>query len=232
MIDLVLVVVTAFMSLDGVMEAPGGEPGHRSSGWTVKDIPFDPAVYEIKGREQEEASALLMGRRSYERAGMAWQDRGVRRLQRHARCVVSTTLGEEDPRWPATILRSLDEVAALKGSDGGPIIVRGNATLGQGLADAGLVDRYHLLIYLLLLGAGKRSFSDTDKDKQRLDIRESKTYGNGIPQARRRRPALSRCGRGTFTAPTTRLTRVTRDRQERQKGGRRAKGQTGDVRAG
>lgn len=123
-----------------------------------------------------------MGRRSYERAGMAWQDRGVRRRQRHARCVVSTTLGEEDPRWPATILRSLDEVAALKGSDGGPIIVRGNATLGQGLADAGLVDRYHLLIYLLLLGAGKRSFSDTDKDRQASTSASPRPTATGSPK--------------------------------------------------
>jgi dihydrofolate reductase len=96
------------------------------------------------------------------------------------RYVVSTTLEQEDPRWPATILRSLDEVAALKESDGGPIIVHGSATLGHGLADAGLVDRYHLLVFPVLLGAGKRLFSDTDKDKQPLEVVESQTYRNGI----------------------------------------------------
>lgn len=176
------IIVTAFMSLDGVMEAPGGEPGHRSSGWTFKDIELDPAAYEIKGREQEEAGALLVGRKSYEAFVPVWPSMteefpGYNAMPRY---VVSTTLQQEDPRWPATILRTLDEVAALKESDGGPIIVHGSATLGHGLADAGLVDRYHLLVFPVLLGAGKRLFSDADKDKQVLDVVESQTYGNGI----------------------------------------------------
>lgn len=176
------IIVTAFMSLDGVMEAPGGEPGHRSSGWTFKDIELDPAAYELKGREQEEAGALLVGRTSYEAFAPVWPSMteefpGYNAMPRY---VVSTTLEQEDPRWPATILRSLDEVAALKESDGGPIIVHGSATLGHGLADAGLVDRYHLLVFPVLLGAGKRLFSDADKDKQPLEVVESQTYRNGI----------------------------------------------------
>ena len=176
------IIVTAFMSLDGVMEAPGGEPGHRSSGWTFKDIELDPAAYELKGREQEEAGALLVGRTSYEAFAPVWPSMteefpGYNAMPRY---VVSTTLEQEDPRWPATILRSLDEVAALKESDGGPIIVHGSATLGHGLADAGLVDRYHLLVFPVLLGAGKRLFSDTDKGKQPLEVVESQTYRNGI----------------------------------------------------
>lgn len=176
------IIVTAFMSLDGVMEAPGGEPGHRSSGWTFKDIELDPAAYELKGREQEEAGALLVGRMSYEAFAPVWPSMteefpGYNAMPRY---VVSTTLEQEDPRWPATILRSLDEVAALKESDGGPIIVHGSATLGHGLADAGLVDRYHLLVFPVLLGAGKRLFSDADKDKQPLEVVESQTYRNGI----------------------------------------------------
>ena len=176
------IIVTAFMSLDGVMEAPGGEPGHRSSGWTFKDIELDPAAYELKGREQEEAGALLVGRTSYEAFAPVWPSMteefpGYNAMPRY---VVSTTLEQEDPRWPATILRSLDEVAALKESDGGPIIVHGSATLGHGLADAGLVDRYHLLVFPVLLGAGKRLFSDADKEKQPLEVVESQTYRNGI----------------------------------------------------
>ena len=176
------IIVTAFMSLDGVMEAPGGEPGHRSSGWTFKGIELDPVAYELKGREQEEAGALLVGRTSYEAFAPVWPSMteefpGYNAMPRY---VVSTTLEQEDPRWPATILRSLDEVAALKESDGGPIIVHGSATLGHGLADAGLVDRYHLLVFPVLLGAGKRLFSDTDKDKQPLEVVESQTYRNGI----------------------------------------------------
>ena len=59
-------ITTAFVSLDGVVEGPGGEPGYRNSGWTFKDIEFDPEAYAIKGAEQEESTAILMGRTSYE----------------------------------------------------------------------------------------------------------------------------------------------------------------------
>jgi dihydrofolate reductase len=96
------------------------------------------------------------------------------------RYVVSTTLEHDDPRWPDTILRNLDDVAALKQTDGGPIAVHGSATLGASLADAGLVDRYHLLVFPVLLGAGKRFFSETDKDLTKLRVVESETYANGI----------------------------------------------------
>ena len=68
------IIVTAFMSLDGVMEAPGGEPGYRNSGWTFTGIDFDPAAYEIKGREQAEAGALLLGRKSYEAFAPVWPE--------------------------------------------------------------------------------------------------------------------------------------------------------------
>jgi dihydrofolate reductase len=97
--------------------------------------------------------------------------------------VVSTTLDDRDlvSNWgDTTILRSLDEVAGLKQTEGGPIIVHGSATLSRGLSDAGLIDRYHLLVFPLLLGAGKRMFSSTDKDKQMLTLVESEAYANGI----------------------------------------------------
>lgn len=175
-------IVTAFMSLDGVMEAPGGEAGYRNSGWTFQDIEFDPEAYELKGREQDEAGAMLMGRVSYEAFAPVWSTMtedfaGYNAMPRY---VVSTTLTEDDSRWPATILGSLDEVAALKETDGGPIIVHGSASLGAALADAGLVDRYHLLVFPVLLGAGKRLFSDADRAKTNLDVVESQTFPNGI----------------------------------------------------
>lgn len=174
-------IITAFMSLDGVMEAPGGEPGYRNSGWTFRDIDFVEAAYEIKGREQEESAALLMGRLSYEAFAPVWPTmEEFAHYNAMPRYVVSTTLQGDDERWPATVLRSVDEVAALKQTEGGPVIVHGSAALGRALADAGLVDRYHLLVFPVLLGAGKRLFSDADKDKQVLALRESETYGNGI----------------------------------------------------
>ena len=173
-------IVTAFVSTDGVMEAPGGGD-HRSAGWTFQTVEFDEAAYEIKGREQEETTALLLGRRSYEEFAPVWptmdEFAGYNAMPRY---VVSTTVSGDDPRWPATVLRSLDDVAALKETEGGPIAVHGSATLGQSLADAGLVDRYHLLVFPVLLGAGKRLFSESDKDATRLRLTEHAVYSNGI----------------------------------------------------
>ncbi|MBE8521075.1 dihydrofolate reductase family protein [Amycolatopsis sp. H6(2020)] len=176
---------TSFVSLDGVVEAPGGEPGYRNAGWTFKDIEFDPAAYAIKGSEQEEATALLLGRVSYEAFAPVWPGMTVEFAGYNAmpKYVVSTTLTDADlvDNWgETTILRSLDEVAALKETEGGPIIVNGSATLNRALADAGLIDRYHLLVFPVLLGAGQRLFSETDKDKQSLKLVESEAYGNGI----------------------------------------------------
>ena len=174
-------IVTAFVSVDGVMEAPGGDTGYRNAGWSFKDVAFEEAAYEIKGREQEETTALLLGRRTYQDFAPVWptmeEFAGYNAMPRY---VVSTTLTGDDPRWPATVLRSLDDVAALKQTEGGPIAVHGSAELGGRLADAGLVDRYHLLVFPLLLGAGKRMYSDTDKDKQMLRLVESESYDNGI----------------------------------------------------
>jgi dihydrofolate reductase len=179
-------IYTAFVSLDGVVDSPGGGPSepHRSGGWTFQDLDFVEEAYEIKGREQEEATAMMMGRVSYEAFAPVWPDMDdFAHYKVMPKYVVSTTLREEDlvSNWSeTTILRSLDEVAALKKSDGGPIIIHGSATLSRNLSDAGLIDRYHLLVFPVLLGAGKRMFSDTDKAKQMLALVESESYSNGI----------------------------------------------------
>ncbi|MEU4999671.1 dihydrofolate reductase family protein [Streptomyces sp. NPDC021622] len=175
---------TAFVSLDGVVEAPGGEPGYRNSGWTFKDIEFVPEAYEIKEREQKEATAMLFGRASYEAFSPVWP--GMEEFADYKplpKYVVSSTLSEDalvDGWGETTILRSLDDVAALKETEGGPIIMHGSATLNRNLSDAGLIDRYHLLVFPLLLGAGKRLFSSTDKDTQKLKLVEHEAYANGI----------------------------------------------------
>ncbi|QDQ15820.1 dihydrofolate reductase family protein [Streptomyces spectabilis] len=178
------VISTAFISLDGVVEAPGGEPGYRNSGWTFKDVEFLPEAFEIKGREQREAAAMLMGRVSYEAFSPVWPDmEDFADYKTMPKYVVSTGLKKEDlvSNWgETTILRSLDDVAALRETDGGPIIVHGSATLNRSLSDAGLIDRYHLLVFPLLLGAGKRLFSDTDKDTQKLKLVEHEAYANGL----------------------------------------------------
>ncbi|WP_062303750.1 dihydrofolate reductase family protein [Demequina subtropica] len=174
-------IVTAFVTADGVAEGPGPEPAFAKSGWTMTTVEFDPAIYELKGREQEESTAMLMGRRSYEMFAPVWPQMeefaGYNAMQRY---VVSTTLEQDDERWPATILGSLEEVARLKESDAGPIIVHGSLELGHALADAGLVDRYHLLVFPVLLGDGRRLFGPLTGDAVKLTVAEHEVYPNGV----------------------------------------------------
>jgi len=171
-------IVTEFITLDGVVDSPGGGD-HPHAGWTFKDVELDEAAYDIKDREQKEAGALLLGRVSYEEFAPVWPSmEEFAEYNAMPKYVVSSTL--TDPTWHnTTVLRSLDEVAALKDGDGGPIYVHGSATLAQGLLAAGLVDRYHLLEFPLVLGSGKRLFT-SDADKTRLALVEHATYSNGV----------------------------------------------------
>ncbi len=178
-------VVTEFMSLDGVVDSPGGESGYPHTGWTFKDVEPDMAAYELKGREQEEAGALLVGRVSWEAFHEVWPTmKEFAHYNEIPKYVVSSTLTEESvaasPWKPATLLRTMDDVAALKQTEGGELQVHGSARLAQSLAAAGLVDRYHLLVFPLLLGTGgKRLFAD-DGEKARLRLVEQASYGNGV----------------------------------------------------
>ncbi len=179
-------IVTEFISLDGVVDSPGGG-SYPHAGWTFRDIEFDEAAYDLKSREQEEAGAMLMGRVSYEEFAPVWKTMAeFERYNAMPKYVVSTTLADSDldPEWaPTTVLRSLDDVTALKDGDGGPVLLHGSAELAQGLAAAGLVDRYHLLVFPVLLGSGRRLFVTDGGDKQNLQLVEHATYGNGIRMA-------------------------------------------------
>jgi dihydrofolate reductase len=94
--------------------------------------------------------------------------------------VVSTTDPDTSLWHDTTVLRSLGGVAALKAGDGGPIIVNGSSKLAQALAAAGLVDRYHLLVFPVLLGGGNRLWANQDQEKTRLRLVEHATYANGV----------------------------------------------------
>lgn len=178
-------VVTEFMSLDGVVDSPGGETGFPHTGWTFKEVKPDMAAYELKGREQEEAGALLVGRRSWEAFHEVWPTmKEFARYNEIPKYVVSSTLTEDDvaasPWQPTTLLRSMDDVAELKETEGGEIQVHGSPHLAQSLAAAGLIDRYHLLVFPLVLGTnGKRLFA-VDSDKVNLALVEQESYANGI----------------------------------------------------
>ncbi|SDU58705.1 dihydrofolate reductase family protein [Jiangella alkaliphila] len=179
-------VYTGFMSLDGVVDSPGGGPGeeHRSAGWVFKDLEFVPEAWTLKGEELEDTSALMFGRRSYELFAPTWptsQDHvSYKELPKY---VVSSTLPDDavvDDWGPITFLRSTDDVAALKEGDGGAIYIHGSAVLAQRLSDTDLIDQYNLLVFPVLLGAGKSVFGRADRAKQLLSLRESETYSNGI----------------------------------------------------
>ena len=179
-------VYTGFVSLDGVVDSPGGGPGeeHRSGGWVVKDVEFLPEAFALKGEELAETTALLFGRRSYEAFAPLWRDSADHAAYKELpKYVVSSTLPDDalTPGWgPTTILRSTDEVVALKTREGGAIFIHGSAELARRLSDAGLIDRYHLLVFPVLLGAGKSLFSRADKDKRLLSLRASAAYPNGV----------------------------------------------------
>jgi dihydrofolate reductase len=173
--------VTEFISLDGVVEAPGGEEGYQHTGWTF-DIAEDPTMYEFKGEELFGSETLLMGRTTYEGFSAAWPEREgdfADKFNTMEKVVVSTTL--QDPAWNnTTVVRDLDAVRALKEGDGGPIGVHGSATLAQSLHKAGLVDQWNLMVFPVVLGSGKRLFPNDADDKQKVTLRESRTYTNGV----------------------------------------------------
>lgn len=175
-------IVTEFVTTDGVMEAPGGGD-HPHAGWTFKDVEFDEAAYEIKGTEMETADAILLGRVSYDEFAPVWHTmEDFASYNAGEKYVVSSTIDGDTAPWgdfpPVTVLRSMDDVARLKETDGQDILVHGSATLAQSLAAAGLVDRYHLLVFPLVLGGGKRLFAEGEK--QKLSLVDSAAYANGI----------------------------------------------------
>jgi dihydrofolate reductase len=175
-------IVTEFITLDGVIDSPGGGP-HPHAGWSFKEVEFDEAAYEIKGREQQEATALLLGRTSYDEFAPVWPKmKEFAEYNAMPKYVVSTTLS--DPEWANTsVLRSLDEVAELKAAAGGNILVHGSGTLVKSLLAAGLVDRFHLLVFPVILGTGKRLFDDSVGEVSRLRLVEHEAYGNGVVKA-------------------------------------------------
>ncbi|WP_209671563.1 dihydrofolate reductase family protein [Amycolatopsis magusensis] len=172
------------MSLDGVVDSPGGKvEGHRGGGW-VLETEFVPEAYSLKGKELEETTALMFGRRSFDAFATTWPDSADHTAYKALpKYVVSTTLTEDAlvEGWgPITILRSAEDVAKLKQSDGGAIFIHGSAELARRLSEAELIDRYHLLVFPVLLGAGKSVFSREDRDRRNLRLRDSAAYANGV----------------------------------------------------
>lgn len=177
-------VYTGFITVDGIVDSPGGTAeGHPNGGW-VFSTPFVEESYSLKADELAETSALMFGRRSYEAFAPFWRESDDHAAYRDLpKYVVSTTIRDEDllDGWgETTILRSSDDVAALRQADGGAIFIHGSAELALRLAKADLIDRYNLLVFPVVLGSGKSIFTRDGRQTQRLRLRESDAYANGV----------------------------------------------------
>jgi len=174
-------IVTEFVSLDGVMEAPGGESGYIHTGW-VADF-FTDELGEYKFREQDASDTLLLGRRTYESFYGAWPERDgpmAEKINTMEKVVVSTTLGASDWQNTRVITSPTPEaIRELKEQDGGPILVAGSRTLVHALLADGQVDELHLQVFPLVLGSGLRLYPETD-EKLELELVESRPLPNGV----------------------------------------------------
>jgi dihydrofolate reductase len=185
-------IVTEFVTLDGVMEAPGGEPTHPHSGW-VFDF-MGEEQQEFKLQEVLEADVHLIGRVTYESFAGAWPERTgefAEKMNSMPKYVVTTTLDELE--WSNSIpIRGdvAERVRNLKEQDGGPILVAGSRTLVHTLIEHDLVDEYRLMVFPVVLGSGRRLFPKSPH-KTPLELVNTKTFGSGV-QVNTYRPA----GRG------------------------------------
>jgi dihydrofolate reductase len=165
------VVVTEFLSLDGVMEDPG---------WTFKY--WNDEIAKFKGEESTASDALLLGRVTYQGFASAWpqsKDEGAPYFNSVRKYVVSTTLDKAE--WNNSRLikgNIVEEITKLKQQDGKDIIVHGSATLVQSLMQHDLVDRYRLLVYPLVLGKGKRLFKDGIPAT--LKLVDTRSFSSGV----------------------------------------------------
>jgi dihydrofolate reductase len=186
------IVVTEFVSLDGVMEAPGGEPDFKYPGWTFE---FDRGEdgNQFKLEETRQADGLLLGRRTYESFAGAWPGREgefADKFNAMPKFVVSTTLGEPD--WHnTTVLDSGDataQVRRLKEEFDGQLQVPGSHRLVQELIASDLVDQVNLMVFPVILGTGKKAFEETPA-RRNLRLKDAKVVGDGVAVLRYARAA-------------------------------------------
>ncbi len=176
------VVVSQFITLDGVVEDPGGSEEFEHGGWAFR-FERGEAGDAFKLDEVLQSEALLLGRRTYEGFAAAWPTRSggfADKFNEMPKYVVSSTL--EDPDWNNSTVVSGDLTAAvdeLREKIGGDILVNGSVQLVAELAARGLVDEYRLILYPTVLGSGKRLFGDADVPSD-LRLTESRAAGETL----------------------------------------------------
>jgi dihydrofolate reductase len=174
--------IVVFISLDGVIEAPGGGEDYKYGGWTF-EIDRGDEGNQFKLDETMSSAALLLGRRTYEGFAAAWPERDgefADKFNTMPKYVVSSTL--RDPEWTnSTVLSGdvVDEITNLKKEQDGDIVVHGSAQLVQSLIENDLVDELRLMVFPVVLGTGKRLFGETT-DKKRLQLSSSTVVGEGV----------------------------------------------------
>jgi len=172
-------VVTEFVSIDGVFEDPGGAEPYEHGGWTFEYNRGEDGD-KFKMDELMEADVQLLGRRTYEGFAAAWPTRDgpfADKINNGAKYVVSNTL--TDPEWQNTTVISGDAVegvSKLRDDTDGTIIVAGSGTLVRSLLAANLVDELRLMVFPTILGRGQRLFPD-GIDRLKLKLAESRTVG-------------------------------------------------------
>jgi dihydrofolate reductase len=176
------IIVTEFISLDGVVEDPGGSEDFRYGGWSF-EIERGAEGDKFKLDETMDSDALLLGRVTYEGFAAAWPSREgefADKFNTMPKYVVSSTL--EEPEWNNTTVLKGDvakQVTKLKREQNGDIVVHGSARLVQTLIEQDLVDELRLMMFPVVLGSGKRVFGETS-DKKPLRLVESKMVGDGV----------------------------------------------------
>lgn len=184
-------IITTFTSVDGVMQAPGGEPGYAHSGWVGPH--FTDALGEYKGAEQEAADVLLLGRVTYEGFHGAWPEREgamADKINTMKKVVVSSTI-DSSPWANTTVIPGddalADRIRQVKDEADGPVLVAGSRSLAHFLLANGLCDQLNLQVFPVILGSGFRIFPDTP-DALPLQLASSRTLDNGV-QLQSYRPA-------------------------------------------
>ncbi len=176
------IVVTEFISLDGVVEDPGGSEDFKYGGWSF-EFSRGEERDKFKLDETMEAEALLLGRVTYEGFSEAWPTRSgefADKFNSMPKYVVSSTL--ESPSWNnSTVIKGdiAKAVTELREQLDGNIVVHGSVQLVQYLLEHDLVDEFRLMVFPVVLGSGKGLFGETS-DKKTLEHLESKTIGDGV----------------------------------------------------
>jgi dihydrofolate reductase len=177
------IVVTEFVSIDGVMEAPGGGEGYRHAGWTFEiDRGADGDAFKME--ETRATDGLLLGRVTYEGFAAAWptmEGEFADMFNGMPKYVVSSTL--QDPQWNNTTVIGggdvVGSISKLREETSGELAVHGSAQLAAALLDHDLVDELRLMVFPIVLGSGKRLFGETS-EKKPMRLRSSRTVGDGV----------------------------------------------------